>query len=66
MCNTSGFRNYGREGSLEGRGDIHLQSGREGHVVVFLCEVLYLTFLAIMIRSGGKLRNNPPQDIRLL
>jgi len=47
-------------------GDVPLQSGRDGHVAAFLCEVLYLTFLATMIRPGGRLRSNPPRDIRLL
>jgi hypothetical protein len=43
---------------------MHLSRCMEGHVAVFLCEVLYLTFLAIMTCPGGSLRSIPPPSPR--
>ena len=44
----------------------HNTSKRQGHVVVFLCDIPYLTLLSTIIRPAEGNEVEPPQDIRLL
>ena len=44
----------------------HNTSNRHGHVVVFLCDIPYLTLLSTIIHPAEGYEVDPPQDIRLL